>query len=152
MSDKTQAFEMEKFTGDSVEVHGWWTPEQKGATLKGILVGFISEEKSEKLKGDMLVFELVEDLPKCKDAEELTKIVTIKKGKNVATAYYQGLQGLYPAKLGHVCYIQQINAKKIPGQSDMKIFDKQTSTKAIRAIAKPETVNGAAAEPVPFEM
>lgn len=149
--DTAQNYTMEKFVGDSIEVHGWWTPELKGPGLKGILVGFISETKSDKLKSDMLVFELVEDLAKCKDAENTEKIVTIKKGQNVATAYYTGLAGLYPQKLGHVCYVQQIGAKKIPGQSDMKMFDKQTSTAPVRAIAKPES-NGASGGPVPFEV
>lgn len=150
----TQNYTMEEFTGDSVEVHGWWTPEQGGATLKGILVGFISKDKSDKLKSDMLVFELVEDLPKCKDADDTSKIVTIKKGRNVATAYYTDLQGLYPQKLGHVCHIHQKGAKKIPGQSDMKLFSTQSSTKPVRNIAPAAQANGAAhgaEQPVPFE-
>lgn len=150
MSQQNQNFVMEKFSGDSVDVHAWWTPE-KGTTLKGILVGYIPEGKSEKLKSDMLVFELLEDLPKCKDADNTEKIITAKKGQSVAMAYYTNLGGLYPQKLGHVCYLTQTGEKKIPGQSPMKVFDKQTSTKAVRAIAKPETSANGAAQPVPFE-
>jgi hypothetical protein len=148
-----QNYTMEKFEGGSVEVHAWWTPETKGATLKGVLIGFISQDKSDKLKSDMLVFELLEDLAKCKDAENTEKIITAKKGQNVAMSYYAGLQGLYPQKLGHVCHLQVVAEKKIPGQSPMKMFEKQTSTKPVRAIAKPESsANGASSDgPVPFE-
>lgn len=151
---KQQQFTMEKFTGDSVDVDAWWTPEMKGGTLKGILVGFISKEKSGKLKSDMLVFELIDDLHKCKDANDLKKNITAKPGQHVATAYYTGLSGLYPQKLGHVCYLTQTGAKKIPGNSDMKVFDKQTSTAPVRAIAKPDpaTLNGSRSAAVPYEV
>lgn len=141
-------FTMEKWTGGSINVDGWWTPEQ-GKMLKAVLVGNIPQERSAKLKGDQLLFELIEPLA-CKSADDKTD-VTLGAGKVVGMALYKSLEDLYPHKLGHVVYLTLTGERPIPGQSPMKLFDTQTSTKPVRAIAQPDRQNGAGAS-VPFEV
>lgn len=142
-------FTMEKWSGGSINVDGWVTPEQ-GKMLKGILVGNIPQERSPKLKSDQLLFELIEAF-ECKSADDTDVTVTCKPGQVVGIAQYKSLEGLFPQMLGHVVYLTMTGERPIPGQSPMKLFDTQTSTKPVRAIAKPDMhANGAG--PVPFEV
>lgn len=142
-------FTYEKWTGGSIDVDGWWTPEQ-GVSVEGILVGYISKDRSPKLKSDQLCFELIADLPGCRDARDLDKEVTLKRGSVVAFANYKSLDGIFPAKLGYACMLTYTGDRPIAGQSPMKLFDVKTSTKPVRAIASPEPA-GLGNDKVPFE-
>lgn len=154
MTTQNEPIEYEQFTGAfGARVDGWWQPE-KGSVVEGILIGFISQDRSEKLKSDNLVLELISDCKSCHDSKA-DKSVLLKKGQNVGVPVWKQLEGLYPDKLGHAVKITMTGTTKIAGRTDMKDFDTKTSTKPVCKMSAPSSANANGSrsnEPVPFDV
>ncbi|MHB2027545.1 MAG: hypothetical protein ACYCPT_01855 [Acidimicrobiales bacterium] len=154
------AIEFEAWQGESGgTVDAWWTPE-KGSTLQGIIVGYIPMTRSEKLKSDSVLIELLSPATHCthsgSDKIEGKKgdEVEAPKGAVVGVPVWKQIEGLYPSKIGFAVKLTMLGETKIVGRSPMKNFQIQTSTRQIRAISAPAPTSSKIAdgEAVPFDV
>ncbi len=156
-----EPIEFETWTGEfGGTVDAWWSPE-KGSTLQGIIVGFIPMTRSEKLKSNNVLVELLSPAASCvhggsdkikgKKGDE----VEAPKGAIVGVPIWKQLEGLYPGKIGFAVKLTMTGETKIAGRSAMKNFAIQASTKQIRAISVPVATSPSSTEDgeaVPFDV
>lgn len=138
-----------KFGGS---VDGWWAPPEDKEThvLKGILVNFISKDRSDKLQSNSLVFELVEECAGVKNggSEKMpgqkgdNKLHKAPKGCTIGVPEWKQLEGMWPAKAGHKVFITRSGEKRSIGKGrsmyDIKVQMSNNAVKHVEVYAEPD--------------
>jgi hypothetical protein len=131
-----------KFGGS---VDGWWAPpeDKETHTLKGVLVNFISKDRSDKLQSNSLVFELIEECDGCKNGgsekmpgqKDDKKLHKAPVGCTIGVPEWKQLEGMWPGKAGHKVFITRSGEKRSIGKGrsmyDIKV---QMSKGAVRHV------------------
>ena len=131
-----------KFGGN---VDGWWSPPEgkRIDTLKGILVHFISKDRSEKLQSNSLVFELTEPCEHVKNggsekiggAKGDGKLYTAPVGALIGVPEWKQLEGMWPKKAGHKVQIARSGEKRNASKGrSMYPIDVKMSPKPVRYV------------------
>ena len=138
-----------KFGGS---VDGWWAPpeDKEIHVLKGVLVNFISKDRSDKLQSNSLIFELAEDCEGVKNggSEKMPgqkadgKLYKAPKGCCIGVPEWKQLEGMWPAKAGHKVLITRSGEKRSIGKGrsmyDIKTKMTEKPVKHIEVFAEPD--------------
>lgn len=147
MSNETKT-QFEDFVGEfGGKLDGWFSPakeEKAEVQIQGIIVDYISKDRSTKLQSDSVVLELtapLKKLAKHSGSSETLKgekgdMVDAPVGTRIAVPMWKQLIGLYPEKCGHEVIVKR-SAKARPIGKGRSMYDVSTkvSTAKVRNIS-----------------